>query len=192
MTMPIGAPDASWGHILTVTPDANGTRVQNLTFGEDTGREIVLDGRWQLPTIGRDPVPAGRSLDDSTFALVGADGAGYGTAGGISRFAILRAALSPGDGPLTLVRTIELKGAFAFDALSPNGSILYVVQQLDAATGHYQVRSIPVATGVMRRCGRGRQAEHRRDDGRRPDHPAATGRRDRHDALPRAGAPVHP
>jgi hypothetical protein len=149
MTMPNGAPDASWGHILNVGPDGNGTRVQNLIFGENSGREIVLDGRWQLPTIGSDPVPAGRSLDDSTFALVGAGVAGYGTSDGVSRFAILRAAVPPADGPLTLVRTIELKGAFDFDALSPNGSILYVVEHLATVKGAYQVRSIPVATGVM-------------------------------------------
>ena len=148
MRMPIGAPDQAWGHILNVTPDGERTRVQNLIFGEDGGRELVLDGRWSLPTVGLDPVPGGRSLDDSTFALVGdrADGDG---AGDVSRFAIVRAAVPPADGPLQLVRTIELNGAFDFDALSPNGSILYVIEHLATVKGAYQVRSIPVATGVM-------------------------------------------
>ena len=148
MRMPAGAPDQAWGHILNVTPDGDRTRVQNLIFGEGGGRELVLDGRWALPTVGLDPVPGGRPLDDSTFALVGDRSDGYG-AGEISRFAIVRAAVPPADGPLQLVRTIELKGAFEFDALSPNGSILYVIEHLATVKGAYQVRSIPVGTGVM-------------------------------------------
>ena len=148
MRMPIGAPDRAWGHILNVTPDGDRTRVQNLILGEDSGRELVIEGRWRLPTVGLDPVPGGRSLDDSTFALVGDRADGYG-AGDISRFAIVRAAVPPADGPLHLVRTIDLKGAFDFDALSPNGSILYVIEHLATVKGAYQVRSIPVATGVM-------------------------------------------
>ena len=123
LRMPNGAPDKAWGHILNVKHDGDRTRVQNLIFGEDGGRELVLEGRWNLPTVGLDPAPVGRSLDDSTFALVGDRAEGYGT-GAVSRFAIVRAAVPPADGPLQLVRTIELKGA-------------------------YRVRSIPVATGVM-------------------------------------------
>src|SRR6202008_3749819 len=62
MRMPAGTPDQAWGHILNVTPDGDRTRVQNLIFGEGGGRELVLDGRWALPTVGLDPVPGGRSL----------------------------------------------------------------------------------------------------------------------------------
>jgi hypothetical protein len=148
LRMPNGAPDKAWGHILNVKQDGDRTRVQNLIFGEDGGRELVLEGRWNLPTVGLDPAPVGRSLDDSTFALVGDRAEGYGT-GAVSRFAIVRAAVPPADGPLQLVRTIELKGAFEFDALSPNGSILYVIEHLTTVKGAYRVRSIPVTTGVM-------------------------------------------
>jgi hypothetical protein len=53
--------------------------------------------------------------------------------------------------PLRLARIVELRGAFEYDALSPDGRILYVVEHLDAsAGGRYQVRAVDVATGVLR------------------------------------------
>jgi DNA-binding beta-propeller fold protein YncE len=45
---------------------------------------------------------------------------------------------------------IELPGSFDFDALSPDGEILYVVEHLDGTTGSYQVRAVDVATGTLR------------------------------------------
>ena len=46
---------------------------------------------------------------------------------------------------------MELAGEFEYDALSPDGRILYVVQHLDEADGgRYQVRAVDVGTGVMR------------------------------------------
>jgi hypothetical protein len=49
-----------------------------------------------------------------------------------------------------LTKVIELQGSFEFDALSPDGSILYVVEHLDGQTGAYQVRAVDVATGKLR------------------------------------------
>ena len=144
LEMPVGVPDASWRHIFNVRPEGSKTRLQNLVFGEDTGRELVLDGRWLLPTVGLEAVPAGRSLDDSTIVLVGER-----TDDSISRFAVVRAAIPPADAPLTLVRTVELNGSFEYDAISPDGSILYLVEHLTNATGAYQVRSAPVATARL-------------------------------------------
>ena len=48
-------------------------------------------------------------------------------------------------------RVIELAGTFEFDALSPDGSLLYVIEQLPGPpAGHYQVRVVETATGVLR------------------------------------------
>jgi hypothetical protein len=67
-----------------------------------------------------------------------------------SRFAVVRAPIPPSVAPLELARIIELPGAFDFDALSANGSILYVIEHLDdGAGGAYQVRSVDVASGRM-------------------------------------------
>ena len=52
---------------------------------------------------------------------------------------------------LKVVRTIALRGAFAFDALSPGGKRLYVTQFPNGANGpiRYVVRSLIVATGRL-------------------------------------------
>ncbi|HEY8631630.1 MAG TPA: hypothetical protein VIL50_00655, partial [Candidatus Limnocylindrales bacterium] len=54
------------------------------------------------------------------------------------------------DAELRLATVIELRGHFEFDALSPDGNILYVVEHLDGQTGSYQVRAVDVATGKLR------------------------------------------
>jgi hypothetical protein len=152
MCLPAGVPDATWGHLFTTARDGDRTRLTNVIFGEDGGRELTLDGPWHLPRIGEDPVAVGRSLDDSTVVLVSETNPDYAhpAAGDMSRFAVVRAAIPPADGPLQLVRTIELRGAFEFDALSANGAILYVIEHLnDGTPDHYQVRSIDVATGTL-------------------------------------------
>jgi hypothetical protein len=48
-------------------------------------------------------------------------------------------------------RVLELPGSLEFDALSSDGSILYVVEHLPGPpAAHYQVRAVDVSTGVMR------------------------------------------
>jgi hypothetical protein len=60
-----------------------------------------------------------------------------------SRFAVLARREDP--------RIIELQGSFEFDALSPDGSILYVIEHLPGPpAARYQVRAVDVATGHLR------------------------------------------
>ena len=154
MDLPAGAPRADWGRIASAVVDGAATVVRDDIVQPGLGGpEVRLDGRWRLPTIGLDPIPAGRSLDGSTIALV--EDPADRTAG-LSRFAIVEHALggdgqTAGDAPLRLARIVELHGSFEYDTLSPDGRILYVVQHLDAAAGgRYQVRAVDVASGVMR------------------------------------------
>jgi hypothetical protein len=148
--LPVGAPDVKWGHILTATPGERTTVVHNLVvqpgFGGSTQE---IDGRWRLPTVGLDPIPQGVSADRSTIVLVEAD-AEHGAAGAdrtVSRFAVVDARLALDYEP----RIIELTGAFDFDALSPDGKLLYVAEQVPGRLeGRYQVRVVETATGRMR------------------------------------------
>jgi len=150
MTFPLGLPDTDWDHVVTATPDGAETLIRNQALGEDTGQMLRIPGRWRLATVGEDPAPVGRSLDDSTIVLVEDRAGGYDGAASASRFAIVRPTAPPAGGELRLVRTIELAGAFEFDALSPNGSVLYLVQHLDSGPGgRYQVRSVPIVTGRL-------------------------------------------
>jgi hypothetical protein len=194
MPVPDGAPAAHWRRVVTATTDGTATIVRDRMVqpGSPEGPELRLAGHWQLPTVGLDPVPVGRSLDGSTIVLV--QGA-YRPDAGVTRFAVVQhfslgAVQTGGDDPLRLTRIVELRGAFDYDTLSADGSILYVIEHLDAkAGGAYQVRAIDVATGVMRdgvivdkgnpdeRMAGSAVAQIRRSDGlvltlyRGPEHP---------------------
>ena len=53
------------------------------------------------------------------------------------------------DDPELAPRVIELPGALDYDAISPNGRILYVAEHVDA-DGGYQVRAVDLPAGTMR------------------------------------------
>ena len=149
-TLPYGAPDATWGYVLTATPGQRTTRIQNVVIQPGFGGSTQeIDGRWVLPTVGLDPIPVGVTPDRRTIVLVDAD-APYGAAGAdrtTSRFAVVDGRLALGYEP----RIVELPGAFDFDALSPDGKLLYVAQQVPGPLeGRYQVRVVETVTGVMR------------------------------------------
>ena len=156
MKLPNGAMDSTWRRLVTAKADPVGTIVRDVA-AEDSSDGPVLDvkGRWRLPTIGTDRAPAGVSADGSTIALVSADAPATGVANATSRFAIVQhidgaAATRTRTAPLRLTKVIELQGSFEFDAVSPDGSILYVIEHLDGKTGAYQVRAVDVATGKLR------------------------------------------
>jgi DNA-binding beta-propeller fold protein YncE len=143
--LPHGVPDATWGRLLTVTPGRPNSLIEDLVVQPGSGGPVrTIDGAWRLPTVGLDPMPAGVSADGSTVVLVEdiAEGAAART---MSRFAVLDRSLR------TEPRIIGLPGAFDFDALSPDGSILYVAEHVPGPlAGRYQVRAVDTATGAMR------------------------------------------
>ena len=148
--VPVGVPGDLWGNVFTATPGPTSTLVQNVVIQPGYGGDgQTIDGRWVLPTIGLDPVPVGLSADRSTLVLIEA-GAQHGAAGAdrtTTRFAVLDAVLTSRHAP----RIIELRGAFDFDALSPDGSILYVAEQIRGPLeGRYQVRAVDTANGRLR------------------------------------------
>jgi hypothetical protein len=143
--LPIGVPDATWGHLVTVTSARPNSLVQDLVvqpgFG---GSRRSIGGAWRLPTVGLDPMPVGVSADGSTIVLVEDRAEGI-KAPATSRFAILDRSLRSEP------RIVELPGSFDFDTLSPDGSILYVAEHVPGPlAGRYQVRAVETATGYMR------------------------------------------
>lgn len=146
--LPAGVPDATWARILTATTDGATTRVQDLAVqpGSSSPSQTVT-GAWRLPKIGADPMPAGVSADGRTIVLVpAADPAAVRAAKTTdSRFAIVRRTFDAEP------RIITLPGGFDFDALSPDGTALYVIEHLAGPPeAHYQVRAVDVATGRLR------------------------------------------
>jgi hypothetical protein len=149
--LPVGVPTEKWSQQVTATSDGTRTTLTFLTvqpgFG---GWKTDIDGVWQLPTVGLEPMPAGvstnvaESPNKSTTVLVELVPGGKP---GTTRFAVVRR--DPLGGSTSGV--IELKGSFDYDAISPDGSSLYVVEHLGAAPDHrYQVRVVDVATGVLK------------------------------------------
>jgi hypothetical protein len=143
--LPLGVPDATWGHVLTVTPKRPNSLIEDLVVQPGLGGPLrSIEGAWRLPTVGLDPMPAGLSADGSTVVLVEdiPDGA---TTRGWSRFAIVERSLAAEP------RIVEFPGIFDFDTLSPDGSILYLAEHVPGAlAGRYQVRAVDTATGRMR------------------------------------------
>ncbi|MDP9482632.1 MAG: hypothetical protein M3P84_05345 [Chloroflexota bacterium] len=137
--LPSGAPNARWGRLITAEVQGDKTVVRDLVVQPGFGGETTtIAGAWRLPTIGPEPVPVGVSEDGKTIVLVSAKG------GPTSRFAVLQ------RGFPKPAQVIELPGRFEYDALSPDGSTLYVVQHLDAEEGgKYQVRAVNAATGQL-------------------------------------------
>lgn len=140
LDLPTGVPNPEWGQLITAVVQGDKTVVRDLViqpgFGGDS---TTIAGAWRLPTIGPDPVPVGVSGDGQTIVLVSSK-KGAPT----SRFAVLRRGFAE---PASF---IDLPGRFDYDAISPDGSMFYVVQHLDAeAGGKYQVRSVNAATGEL-------------------------------------------
>ena len=102
----------------------------------DRAEPVRLAGQWRLsnPLDGGAPeglTPAG------ALALTGVSAAGG------SRFAVL----TP---PYARPTVVDLPDGFSYDALSPNGSRLYLIERLPpAGSDHYQVRWYDVPGGRL-------------------------------------------
>jgi len=145
--LPVGVPtSASWGSLATTTVSGSRTIVADAAIADGGGSTATLDGAWAPPTIGDDPTPAGLSADGKTLVLI--PSGDPDPARTTSRFAIVP--FPPTEGaPELAPRVVEVPGAVDFDAISPDGRILYVVQHLDGEGG-YQVRAVDLPAGTMR------------------------------------------
>src|SRR5690349_3470139 len=103
------------------------------TAGGRVLRSGVLAGGWGIPTVAFDGTAGGLSRDNRTLVLAEP---GYGLPRPAStRFEIV-------DPHTFGVETITLGGDFSFDALSPDGRRLYLIQHLaTTGTDRYVVRA---------------------------------------------------
>lgn len=100
-------------------------------------RHTVVRGAFGIPQVAFDGTTEGVSRDGKTLVL-----ATYAGADRVTRFAVL------GTAPLRLRRTVSLRGAWSFDALSPDGSMLYAIEYLGTGPNpRYNVRAVSLVTG---------------------------------------------
>ncbi len=138
--LPAGVPASDW-HVLYATQSSGASTVIRAIdpVAGTVERETSVAGDWQLPAIGLDRDPGGLSADGRTLVLEEAT-TGAGTEPS-TRFSIVSTAGT------TAARMITVPGRLTFDALSPDGRLMYVLDHVSDLT--YSVRQIDVASGRL-------------------------------------------
>lgn len=147
---PSGAVTADWSILYSSAINQERTTVTGTYLSSGTAfRTNTFNGRFALPQIDGGTRFGGLSRDGKTLVLEERltdqqtktfnDQKQW-----VSRFVVLDTSLqSP-------ARFIDLEGSFAYDALSPDGQRLYLVEHLPPYnTGHYQVRLYEMALGKL-------------------------------------------
>ena len=142
MQGPPGIQVAGGAHVVT-TARANGTTLVQLVRDRDgkVTRSRVIRGKLGVPVVTVSGLAEGTFASGKRLVLASSI---YDNAG-VTRFVTLDTrTLAP-------LRTIQLSGAFAFDALSPNGRRLFVTQFPHGLDGpiRYDVRSLNLTTGRL-------------------------------------------
>ena len=130
-------------HYVAVPVGTSGTLLEKLDVAHGqvySWRQV--EGSWGVPTIGNGATGQGLSRDGRTLVLASTTG-GYASP---SKFLVVDARR------MKVIRTVVLDGSFAFDALSPNASRLYLIQYTHSQTGdltHYVVRDYDLRTSRL-------------------------------------------
>lgn len=100
-------------------------------------RTATIQGQYGIPTMITTNTPLGLFRDGSRAVLQSVGIQSH------SSFVVVRLA------DLQVEQTITLDGSWMFDALSPNGKTLYLIQHTSADFGHYIVRAYDLAAHVL-------------------------------------------
>jgi hypothetical protein len=143
-----GAKNAS-----VVQPDGDGPRYATVTDGDETtvlqidqeGGEILrsetVDGEFVIPLVSIDGTPAGISGDGSRLVLIHPR-QNFRFPREESSFVVVDIAT---DGKMTAQEPVILRGDFSFDAVSPDGSSLFLVEYPTRDYNDYSVREYDLA-----------------------------------------------
>jgi len=136
----IGAAGGAFHYVAV--PAGGRTVLEKIARGGDVLWAEPVAGSWGLPAVGTlSPVVQGLSHDGKTLVLSVVDGRIDSSP---SRFLVFD--LSRG---FEVRERITLPGYFSYDALSPDGSRLYLIQYVHGASGdteHYLVRAYDLRT----------------------------------------------
>jgi DNA-binding beta-propeller fold protein YncE len=118
-------------YVYMVSPDGGGTSVTQLRALDRRAMATRSIGRrFELPAgVGKAP-REGLSRDGRTLVLAARPRSGT------TRFALIDTR------GLRLRRVVALRGVFSYDAMSPDGSTLYVIRYLSSDRRHYAVQAM--------------------------------------------------
>ena len=104
-------------------------------------QEGLVRGRYAIPAVAYDGSPSGLSADGRTLVLINPR----------VRFPRAETTFAVVDTrTLRVRRTIVLRGDFSFDAISPNGRVMYLIEYLNPRDfTEYAVRAYNMRTGRM-------------------------------------------
>jgi hypothetical protein len=133
-----GTVDASNAVRYVALPAAKTTAVATVRTSDGRVlRYTTIGGAFGIPRVAFDGTTEGISRDGKTLVL-----ANVGANQEQTRFAVLRTT------PLRLKKAITLPGYWSYDALSPDGQMLYAIQYLGTGPNpHYNVRAVSLVTG---------------------------------------------
>ena len=130
-------------HYVTVSDGARGTLLERIDFAHWTVFSwLRVAGTWGIPTVGNAYLSGeGLSRDGRTLVL----GSTSGPYASPSKFLVVDPTR------MKVVRTIVLHGSFTFDALSPDGSRLYLIEYTRGTSDltHYIVRAFDMRTNRL-------------------------------------------
>jgi DNA-binding beta-propeller fold protein YncE len=135
---PLGVTATVGGREVTFSVRTRGadTRVEARDSAGTLRAHATVPGLWQLPEPAQDGTIEGVSADGRTLALTGPKG---------GRFAVLDTSLA--NAPMV----ISPGRRFAYDALSPDGRTLYLIEHMTDPRhpGRYQVRAYDLGIGRL-------------------------------------------
>jgi hypothetical protein len=110
--------------------------------GGQVVRSTLLRGSFEVPGVTTTGSAGGLSAKGDTLVLVRQ----------FFTFPQRRSVLAILD-PIRMrvTRTLNLSGQFSFDAMSPDGRLIYLIQYLSADQTHYAVRAYDAGTGRLRK-----------------------------------------
>jgi hypothetical protein len=135
------SPDHRIRYVTLATPKSTVVAAIRVRTGR-VARSSVLRGFYGVPIIAWDNSTGGLSADGRTLVL-GSYGPFPGDAG-VTRFVVIDTKT------LRKSRLLALRGSWAYDAISPDGSRMFLIEYLAAGQNpHYRVRSLDVRTGRL-------------------------------------------
>jgi hypothetical protein len=137
----VRAPNGTLRYVTLSTPRSTVVAAISVRSGRVV-RSRVLRGFYGVPLVAFDNSTGGLSGDRRTL-VVASYGPYPGTSGSTS-FTVLATRT------LNTVRKIRLQGSWAFDAISPDASRMYLIEYLSVGqTPHYRVRVLDLTTGHL-------------------------------------------